>query len=81
MLDDSDLLSRQEAAAALTAVGLKTAPSTLAKHAMRGEGPAYVIAGNRAMYDRGALLAWAASRVRPSRSKGACATVSRRGGA
>ena len=41
---------RREAAAYLTAKGLKTSPKTLQKQATTGGGPEYQLYGNRAVY-------------------------------
>lgn len=59
----NDLLTRSQAAAALTADGYPTATATLATKATRGGGPLYRLFGTRALYRRADLLDWAQSRV------------------
>ena len=59
----STLLTRSQAAAALTATGYPTAPATLATKATRGGGPLYRSYGGRAIYIWSDLLAWAQSRT------------------
>jgi hypothetical protein len=56
-------LSREHAAAALTAAGFPTAPATLATRASRGGGPPYQRYGARAVYRWGDLLEWAEARL------------------
>jgi hypothetical protein len=63
--DGDSLLSRREAAAALTAVGYRTAPTTLATLATRGGGPIYRRYGPRVIYRWSDLLDWAQSRLSP----------------
>jgi hypothetical protein len=64
--DDADrLLTRRDAAAALTAAGYRTAPATLATLASRGGGPVYRHYGARVVYSWGDLLDWAKSRLSP----------------
>jgi hypothetical protein len=58
------LLSRKDTAAALTAAGYKTAPSTLATLASRGGGPPMRKYGKYPVYPLGAALAWALGRTR-----------------
>jgi hypothetical protein len=58
-------LRRREAAAYLSEKGLPTSPLTLQKFACKGEGPEYVIFGNKALYTAAALDAWATARMRP----------------
>jgi hypothetical protein len=61
--DVDKLLTRREAAAALTAAGYPTAPATLATLASRGGGPVYHHYGSRVVYRWGDLLDWARSRL------------------
>lgn len=63
-----DLLTRTQAAAALTAAGYPTATATLATKASRGGGPLYRTYSGRALYRWADLLAWAESRTSPPRS-------------
>lgn len=56
-----DLLTRTQAAAALTAAGYPTAPATLATKASRGGGPLYRTFSGRALYRRADLMSWAES--------------------
>lgn len=62
-----DLLTRAQAAAALTTAGFPTAPATLATKACRGGGPLYRTYSGRALYRRADLLDWAESRTSPPR--------------
>jgi hypothetical protein len=57
------LLTRDQAAAALTESGFPVAPKTLAVRASRGDGPLYQRFGARALYKWGDLQAWAHSRL------------------
>ena len=59
------LLTREEAAAALTAAGFPTSPATLATKAVRGGGPPYRRYGPRVLYQWGDALAWARSKLGP----------------
>ncbi|MGC2415429.1 MAG: DNA-binding protein [Stellaceae bacterium] len=59
------LLTRREAAAALTAAGYVTAPATLATRASRGGGPVYRHFGARVLYRWGDLIEWATARLGP----------------
>ena len=69
----STLLTRPQAAAALTAAGYSTAPATLATKATRGGGPPYRTYSSRALYQWADLLAWAESRTSaPRRSTSEC---------
>jgi hypothetical protein len=61
--DPNALLSRDQTAKALTAVGFQTKPKTLATKASRGGGPPYRLFGARALYRWGEALAWAESRL------------------
>ena len=58
--EDSDYLSTRKAAASL---GLS--PRTLDRYRLSGEGPAYYRFGNRIVYHRADLEAWAAARRVP----------------
>jgi hypothetical protein len=57
------LLTRQQAADALTAAGYPTARATLSTKASRGNGPVYSLFGPRALYRWGDLLSWAQHRL------------------
>jgi hypothetical protein len=57
------LLNRADVAAALTAVGFKISPATLATKASRGGGPAFRVFGSRPLYRWGDALAWAQGRL------------------
>jgi hypothetical protein len=57
------LLTRDQAAAALTENGFPIKPKTLAKRASAGDGPPYQMFGARALYKWGDLSAWAQSRL------------------
>ena len=59
------LFARRESAANLTAVGYRTAPSTLATLASRGGGPPFRHYGPRVLYRWGDLICWAESRLGP----------------
>jgi hypothetical protein len=63
--DPEALLSRDDAAAALSASGFPVKPKTLATRATLGGGPPYQKFGNRAIYKWGDLLVWARSRLKP----------------
>jgi hypothetical protein len=67
---DADvLLTRADAAEALTEAGYPTARATLASMATRGGGPVYRHFGPRVVYRWGDLLDWARSRLlEPMRS-------------
>lgn len=58
-----DLLTRTQAAAALTAAGYPTANATLATKACRGGGPLYRTYSGRALYRWADALEWAESRT------------------
>lgn len=58
-----DLLTRTQAAAALTAAGYPTATATLATKACRGGGPLYRTYSGRALYRWADALSWAESRT------------------
>ena len=57
-------LTREEAAAYLTARGLKITKTTLQKYATTGGGPPYVIFGNRALAKPEELDRWAESKLK-----------------
>jgi hypothetical protein len=57
------LLTRKQTAAALTEVGFKTAPATLASKATRGGGPQYRIFGRIPLYRWADSLEWAHSKL------------------
>jgi hypothetical protein len=57
------LLTRDQAAAALTESGFPVAPKTLAVRASRGDGPPYFRFGARALYKWSDAQAWAQSRL------------------
>jgi hypothetical protein len=57
------LLTRDQAAAALTESGFPVAPKTLAVRASRGDGPPYQRFGARALYKWDDVQAWARSRL------------------
>jgi hypothetical protein len=59
------LLTRRDAAAALTAAGYPVARATLATRAVRGGGPPFRRFGRVPLYSWGDLLAWAQSRLSP----------------
>jgi len=59
----NQLLTRTQAAAALTAAGYPTATATLATKACRGGGPLYRTYSSRALYRWADLLDWAESRI------------------
>lgn len=67
--DLNRLLTRRDAAAALTTAGYPTATATLATRASRGGGPIYRRYGARVVYRWGDLLDWAEGRLsEPMRS-------------
>jgi hypothetical protein len=59
------LLTRRDAAAALTAAGYPVARATLATRAVRGGGPPFRRFGRVPLYRWGDLLDWAQSRLSP----------------
>jgi hypothetical protein len=63
--DPDVLLTRDAAAAALTARGFPTSPATLASLVTRGNGPEYQKYGARPLYRWGSLLDWARSKLGP----------------
>ena len=60
-------LLRSESADFLTERGFPTTKFTLQKMATTGGGPVYRIWGNRALYTRGDLSAWAEAKLSPPR--------------
>ncbi len=69
MSDFERPLRRREAAEFLTERGYTTAPTTLAKYASVGGGPAFFLYGRRPLYTPTDLLAWAKARsTEPRRS-------------
>ena len=63
--DHNALLTRDQAAAALTAAGFPVKAKTLATKATRGGGPPYQSFGARVLYRWGDALAWAEARLSP----------------
>jgi hypothetical protein len=61
--DDDALLTRDMAAAALTAAGYPVKSKTLATKATRGGGPPYRLFGTRPLYRWGDALSWAQGRL------------------
>jgi hypothetical protein len=61
--DPGTLLTRRQAAAALSEAGFPTAPATLARKASAGGGPPYRRYGPRVLYAWDDLEAWARSRL------------------
>lgn len=57
--------SSREAAAFLTARGVRTAPQTLNRLRVQGGGPLFRKAGSRVVYDEANLIAWIDSRLSP----------------
>jgi len=57
------LLTRDQTAAALTAVGFPVKAKTLATKATRGGGPLYRLFGPRVLYRWGDAIAWARARL------------------
>jgi hypothetical protein len=57
------LLTRRDAAEALTNAGYPTSPATLATLATRGGGPLFRRYGTRVVYRMDDLIAWAQSRL------------------
>ena len=57
------LLTRDAAAAALTAAGYPVKAKTLATKASRGGGPKYRLFGSKPLYRWGDALAWAQSKL------------------
>ena len=60
---ENALLSRKQAAAALTELGFTTSPATLATKASRGGGPPYQLFGKRPLYRWRDTLAWAQDKL------------------
>ncbi len=66
-MSETAYLLRPESADFLTERGFKTTKFTLQKYATTGGGPIYQIWGNRALYTRDDLLAWAKAKLSPPR--------------
>ena len=66
--DPETLLTREQAAAALTASGYPVRPATLATKAVRGGGPPYQLFGNKPLYRWGPTLGWAVARLTSPRA-------------
>jgi hypothetical protein len=62
-LSDDALLTRADAAAALTAAGFPVSAATLATKAVRGGGPPYCLFGRKPLYCWGDALKWAKARL------------------
>jgi hypothetical protein len=62
-IDKGALLSRTDAAKALTDAGFPVSPATLATKATRGGGPRYRLFGRRPLYRWGDALEWAQARL------------------
>ncbi len=62
-MSDTAYLLRPESADFLTERGFPTTKFTLQKYATTGGGPVYRIWGNRALYTRDDLLAWAEAKL------------------
>ena len=63
------LRDRKATAEALTAVGFRVSPATLATMATRGGGPQYQLFGRKPLYRWGDALEWAKGRLsKPIRS-------------
>ena len=62
-MDPETLLSRRQAAEALSAAGYPVRPATLACMAVRGGSPPFRRFGRRPLYRWGDLLDWAQSRL------------------
>ena len=65
--DPDTLLTREAAAAALTAAGYPVSPKTLATKATRGGGPPFQHFGPRVLYTWSKTLDWAKDRLSPPR--------------
>ena len=61
--DPETLLTRDQAAAVLTAAGFPVKPKTLATKASRGGGPPFRRFGSKPLYRWGDCLDWARSRL------------------
>lgn len=79
-LDDDDvLLNRKEASSYLLTLGIRRAPTTLAKNFCEGKGPPCMHLGRTPYYPRSVLRRWAGSQLtdlrhsssEPRRSRGA----------
>src|SRR6185312_13824342 len=65
------LLTRRQTADALTAIGCRISPATLASMATRGGGPPYSKWGQKPLHRWSDVLSWAASRLGPPRRSSA----------
>lgn len=65
--DPNVLLTRRQAAAALSEAGYPTATATLATKATRGGGPPFSKDGPRVLYRWGDCLTWARDELTPLR--------------
>jgi hypothetical protein len=65
LIDPDTLLTRKQAAEALTARGYPTSERTLSTKATRGGGPLFRHFGPRVLYRWADLLKWAESRLSP----------------
>jgi hypothetical protein len=63
------LLTREQAAEALTKIGFPVKPKTLAVWASRGDGPPYQLFRARALYKWNETEAWARSRLAAPRRR------------
>jgi len=75
--DPEALLTREQTADALSALGFHTKPRTLATKASRGGGPPYQLFGPRALYKWGDALAWAHARLSTPRGSTSAGEVIR----
>jgi hypothetical protein len=66
--DPDALLTRRQAASALTDAGYPTAAATLATKATRGGGPPFSKYGPKTIYRWGDALTWARNRLTPPRN-------------
>lgn len=62
-LTPDTLLTREQAADALTEAGFPVKPKTLATKATRGGGPPYRLFGRRPLYRWGDAIDWASGRL------------------
>jgi hypothetical protein len=69
--DRDDLLTRDEAAVALTSAGYPIRSATLGTKATRGGGPPFCRFGTRSLYRWGEALDWAKGRLASSRGPAA----------
>jgi hypothetical protein len=69
-LDLDTVLTRDQAALALTEAGFPVRSATLATKACRGGGPVFKLFGARPLYRWGDALGWAQARLSEPRGKG-----------